>query len=316
MRLEVGYGQRQRQAWMMTTVGERWNGRDRLNRERAFTVIELLVVIVTIGLLVALLGPALSRGKQASYSAVCKGNLRQWGIALNLYTGDYGVYPVSDGGPLGSGGLWGWFDQMQEYTGVRWIVPGFPHPDLQLRGTSQKQIHVCPSYAHLGGVYGVSAGSYGCNVAGLAGDNTRQMLGLGGLMVAPAAGMPGYFRPTRESDVVNPSSMIAISDSILGYGFPWNIDKDKAIGKLSLSIADADPVWYELWGWSFDSSGNGARNVKLRHQRHAGRWNVVFCDAHVQNLTTSGLFDSRQDHVLRLWNDDNLPHHELIPKLP
>ncbi len=57
---------------------------------RAFTLIELLVVIAVIGVLAALVFPALSKAKQKAQGIYCLNNGKQLMVAIHLYAGDYG----------------------------------------------------------------------------------------------------------------------------------------------------------------------------------------------------------------------------------
>jgi prepilin-type N-terminal cleavage/methylation domain-containing protein len=90
-----------------------------------FTLIELLVVIAIIAVLAAMLLPALNRARTAAENTQCRNNLRQWGIAIPTYIGDFGAYPPyseppSLDFPLGAS----WFEVLRPYTRANWTNTG------------------------------------------------------------------------------------------------------------------------------------------------------------------------------------------------
>ena len=186
----------------------------------------------------------------------------------------------------------------------------YPHP--------VNSVYHCPAFDRLPGLYDVNAGSwgaYGYNVSGVAAvastdyATTYSGLGLAGHAVPfdynhvwfDGPGPP----PVRESEVLQPANMIAMADGRLlkVLALPWPTPTFRA------------DFWFLLA--PIQSGKTSATDIEVGlgdgvyQRRHNTRFNVLFCDGHVETLKIGDLFTTRSDFVLSRWNNDTQPHREL-----
>lgn len=115
-------------------------------RRRAFTLIEILVVIAIIGILVGLTIPAVQAAREASRRATCASNLRQIGIALQHYESATGAFPPGASQFSFHSRLLPYMEQSPLYNAINFdIVPLSTEPTLATALSMSVGIFTCPS---------------------------------------------------------------------------------------------------------------------------------------------------------------------------
>jgi prepilin-type N-terminal cleavage/methylation domain-containing protein/prepilin-type processing-associated H-X9-DG protein len=271
----------------------------------AFTLIELLVVIAVIGILAAVLLPALVRARVQAGITVCENNLRQQELGLAMYTSDFAAYPLY-AGPNGY-----WMQSLVPYVRSEWptddTVGGVSGPVYSQ--APLKSIYTCPGYDRIDGVYsrhGIWVGAYAYNGGAEGAVLNQEFWTAGHNTLLISGGLGGETTgPTRESAVLAPSEMIAVGDSEIT---PVDGAPNSVIG---LPSAPYFPMEFRVLppGTGVQPPPPGAA-ARAMISRHGDRWNMAFCDGHIEDGPPEKFLNSYSDAVLALWNPDHRAHWE------
>ena len=135
--------------------------------KRGLTLIEVVVVVVIIGVLAALLIPAVQYARESARRSMCANNLRQLGLAVASYTADRGCMPL---GHREDGFSWlctilPALEQSNVYNSLNFSHPGIgPSPENSTSFNANIRVFICPSESTPAANYSSYAGNWGSGV--------------------------------------------------------------------------------------------------------------------------------------------------------
>lgn len=234
-------------------------------RTPAFTLIELLVVIAIIAILMGILMPALSKVRKQAWSVTCGSNLRQVGVAANVFAQDHdNKIPRADDLKLLAG-------HTNEET-TRWFKAFMPYLAQHVISGDYRDVKIyrCPAYPEKRNTICFAVNGWK--------DGTNVVVGL-----------------TRLLDVKQPGDRIYLAD------FEDCTEQNIVTQETDSGLQRTDAFIPDHLGASNVSYSNWAGR-RIAQKRHRQGYNALFFDWHVSyvQVTLDDLDFKRQE--IKMWN--------------
>ena len=221
---------------------------------KAFTLIELMVVIAIISLLAGILLPSLSTARKLARSTDCKCNLGSLGLAVQQYANEWDSYPPA--WVIGSPVSIAWCGGYYTNGGVSYmdVTKSMLWPFLQQKGMLTCKEFNAPKvkYAGSGQISG-----YGINCQYVAGDPVIDLKD-------GQSGMSSCAKPARAGKIASPGTTILFADC----------------ARVKQGTLNEEIFIYPLYKYN-----STTKNYATFHFRHLETANAAYCDGHVGSIS-------------------------------
>jgi prepilin-type N-terminal cleavage/methylation domain-containing protein/prepilin-type processing-associated H-X9-DG protein len=288
------------------------------NPKRGFTLVELLVVIAIIGILVALLLPAIQAAREAARRSQCLNHLKQWGTAMHLFHDTKKRLPIgSRNNPRQTWVMYLWpFIEETALDEANDIKTPFYEPPGTIGGTMNGlcgkfvAIYYCPSDVGVDQTdefYQRRRGNYVVNWGNSTYGQFKEPEGK-----APFSHIRGSRsvpRKTKFADITDGTSNTLLLSEILKAWDPrdrdWrgDIHNDDGVFRFHTKVSPNTSVRDIIEGGWFEDTGDpkmpvvaggGASQVVAARSRHTGGVNAVLCDGSVRFVSDDIFLDAWQ----------------------